>query len=359
MEILLVGAALCVAFYNGANDNFKGLATVWGSNTLNYRSALTLATLATLAGCVASWLLADALIQQFSGRGLVPDTIVNTPQFALGVAAGAAFTVFLATCLGLPISTTHALIGALVGAGLGQVNGEIHFDKLAQSFLLPLLISPLIAASLGVVAYKILRARSAAQDCACVVPAPPLIIARANAASVHEFSLPNIVIAENSACENVSVRSRWSISRALDKLHIASALSICFARGLNDTPKLAALLLTARFFQHSYSVAVVSGVMALGGILAARKVAETMSHRITRLDASQGLAANLITAMLVIFASKFGMPVSTTHVSVGSIAGVGASARTLDWQALRNVTLSWVATLPLAALVAWGTAQLV
>lgn len=67
----------------------------------------------------------------------------------------------------------------------------------------------------------------------------------------------------------------------------------------------------------------------------------------------QGLAANLITATLVVFASKFGLPVSTTHVSFGAIAGVGARAHTLDWAALRNVLLSWVTTLPLAAVVAW------
>ena len=78
-----------------------------------------------------------------------------------------------------------------------------------------------------------------------------------------------------------------------------------------------------------------------------------MSQRVTRMDHAQGLAANLITALLVLLASKFGLPVSTTHVSVGSIAGVGASAKTLDWQTLRNVLLSWAGTLPLAAAISW------
>jgi len=79
---------------------------------------------------------------------------------------------------------------------------------------------------------------------------------------------------------------------------------------------------------------------------------------VTRMDHAQGLAANLITAILVLLASKLGMPVSTTHVAVGSIAGVGASAKTLDWHALRNVLLSWVATLPLALIVSAGVFQL-
>jgi inorganic phosphate transporter, PiT family len=97
MEILLIVAALFVAFNNGANDNFKGLATVWGSDTLNYRQALFLATIATLAGSLASWLLGDTLVQQFSGRGLVPNEITITPSFILSVASGAAVTVFAAT----------------------------------------------------------------------------------------------------------------------------------------------------------------------------------------------------------------------------------------------------------------------
>jgi PiT family inorganic phosphate transporter len=93
--------------------------------------------------------------------------------------------------------------------------------------------------------------------------------------------------------------------------------------------------------------------MAGGGLLFARQVAQTMSQRITHMDHAQGFAANLITASLVLFASKLGMPVSTTHVAVGAIAGVGASAHTLNWPALRTVLVSWVATLPLAAAVAW------
>ncbi len=98
--------------------------------------------------------------------------------------------------------------------------------------------------------------------------------------------------------------------------------------------------------------------MGLGGVLLARRVAETMSLRINHLDHAQGISANLITAILVIFASKWGLPVSTTHVSVGSISGVGARAGTLEWPALRAVLTSWAATLPFAAVSAWAAAML-
>ena len=358
MEWLLVGAALFGAFSNGANDNFKGFATVWGSNTLNYRQALVLATVATLTGSLVSLGLADTLVQQFSGKGLVNQAAVNAPGFILSVALGAAATVWLATRLGLPISTTHALIGGLVGAGLGQSGGEVHVDKLANNFLLPLLLSPLLAAGLGVLAYRLLRLRPAQRDCVCVVTSQ-LAVAAPAGVPVGRVALPSLVLAPAVDCARLDTAVRLSVPRSLDRLHVLSAMSICFARAVNDTPKLAALLLAARLLNAQVSIALIAAAMAVGGLLFAKRVARTMSQRVARMDHGQGLAANLITAALVLLASKFGLPVSTTHVAVGSIAGVGASARTLDWQALRNVLLSWLATMPLAATAAWLVARLV
>lgn len=351
MEWLLITAVLFVSLSNGANDNFKGFATVWGSDTLSYRQALLFATITTVAGSLAAWMLAGTLVEQFSGKGLVPDAIASAPLFILSVASGAAMTVFLATRLGFPVSTTHALIGGLIGAGLGQSGGELHFANLANAFLLPLLVSPLLAAVLGLVAYRLFSLRPAEKDCACLIA--PIQIPVSGGALANQFSAPSIVVAPEATCENLDVQARFSVSRSLDNLHVFSAMSICFARGVNDTPKLAALLIAAHLFDNQVSFALIGIAMAVGGLLFARRVAETMSQRVTRMDHAQGLTANLITATLVLFASKFGLPVSTTHVSVGSIAGVGASAKTLNWHALRNVLLSWVATLPLAAVIAW------
>ncbi|MBI3285629.1 MAG: inorganic phosphate transporter [Burkholderiales bacterium] len=356
MEGLLLAAALFVALSNGANDNFKGFATVWGSGTLNYRQALTLATLATIAGSLASWLLADTLVQQFSGKGLVPDAVANGSLFIMSVASAAAATVFLATHLGFPVSTTHALIGGLIGAGFAQSGGAVHLDQLAQAFLLPLLISPLLAALLGVLAYRLFRLHPVEHDCACVLA--PAQVLTADGILVSRVAMPSVVLASDSACASLDAPLRVSVSRSMDRLHVWSAMAICFARSVNDTPKLAALLIAAHLLQPSMSVAMIACAMALGGIIFARQVAQTMSQGVTRMNPVQGLAANLITASLVLFASKLGMPVSTTHVAVGSIAGVGASAKTLNWLALRNILLSWIATLPLASGVAWSVARL-
>ncbi len=359
MEFALIAIGLFLAFNNGANDNFKGFATVWGSDTLSYRQALILATLATLAGSMASWLLANTLLQQFSGRGLVPHAIASTQVFIFSVACAAALTVFLATKLGLPISTTHALIGGLVGAGLGQASGSVDFTKLAQTFFVPLLLSPLLAATLGIVLYKLVSLRKVKTDCLCVVDSSPVLIANpAGAAFVQNNGIPSIVLSTSANCDTVATQARFSLTRGMKRIHIASAATICFARALNDTPKLAALLVAAQFANQKLPIALVALFMAIGGLVFAKKVAHTMSQKVTRLDDTQGLTANLITTVLVIVASKFGLPVSTTHVSVGAIAGVGASAGTLNWSALRSILLSWIATLPLALVIAWTVSKL-
>ncbi len=363
IEILLLTVALAVAFGNGANDNFKGFATVWGSETLPYPRALALATGATIAGSLASIWLAHGLIASFSGKGLVPPATAGSAHFLLSVAVGAAVTVALATRLGLPVSTTHALIGGLIGAGLGQAGGVVHISPLVHSFVVPLLVSPLAAAALGAIAGRMLKRPDPQADCACVVaPASAAVVAATadgGAALAPTLPLPHLVVAAPAECDGLDTAVRVSVSRTFDRAHIASAASICFARGVNDTPKLAALLLAAHALGASVSVAAIGGVMGIGGLLFARRVAETMSRRVTRIGHRDGLGANLVTAALVLFASKLGMPVSTTHVAVGSIMGIGAAGGTLDRATLRDILLSWVATLPLAAAVAYAAAPLV
>src|SRR5213079_3493743 len=116
--IALFIAACFLAYSNGANDNFKGVASLYGCRAASYRTAITWATITTFAGSIASIFLAQALLKKFSGKGLVPDTLTGSEFFLLAVALGAGLTVILATRLGFPISTTHSIIGALIGSGL-------------------------------------------------------------------------------------------------------------------------------------------------------------------------------------------------------------------------------------------------
>ena len=140
--ILLFIAACFLAYSNGANDNFKGVATLFGSGITSYKNAINWATATTFAGAIAAIFLAEELVKNFSGKGLVPNELILSPSFAISIALGAAITVFLATRLGMPISTTHGLVGALFGAGVMAVGLEFNFMKLGKTFLMPLVVNP-------------------------------------------------------------------------------------------------------------------------------------------------------------------------------------------------------------------------
>jgi inorganic phosphate transporter, PiT family len=345
----LAVTALFLAFSNGANDNFKGFATVWGSASLSYRAALLLSNVATLAGGITSIILADGLLKQFSGRGLVADAVAGSGPFALSVAGGAGLTVALATRLGFPISTTHAIMGGLIGSALSS--GEsIAFAHLGKQFILPLLTSPIVAALLGYLAYRLLPKPTVDTDCICLVASRPMF---AGEALAQNATMPQTIIGSSVNCPKHSeALVRVSVSNILDWSHFASAITICFARALNDTPKLAALLVGASVMSHWNSAFAVTAAMVAGGFLLSRRVAETMSLKLSDIGSVQGVAANLVTSAVVLTASSYALPVSTTHVSVGSIIGSGKAAATLDLSTVRAVLLSWIVTLPVAILSA-------
>lgn len=367
LPLALLAAVLFLAYTNGANDNFKGVATLFGSRTAGYGRALTWATVMTFAGSLMAMGLSQGLIKVFSGNGLVPAAVTAQPAFLLAVGLGAALTVFLATVIGLPISTTHALTGALVGAGLMQA-GAVNFTRLGQGFFLPLAVSPGLSFVLTGVLYPIFRRVCMnlgieRQMCLCVNGGllQPIRI-RPDGTAVLQATGMMLSVGQLQACVQryqgrvIGIDAQW----VLDRLHYLSAGAVSFARGLNDTPKIVALLLAARGLGIPLSTGMVAvGIaMAVGGLLNARKVALTMSQRITPMNHGQGFTANLVTSGLVTMASAAGLPVSTTHVSCGSLFGLGAVNRTARWGVIRTIALSWLATLPLAAglgaAIAWG-----
>ena len=313
MWLILLFLATCfVAFTNGANANFKGVASLYGSGTASLRTTVWWGTATTFAGAITALFAARGLLAAFSGKGLVPDPLTQSPNFLLAVALGAALTSFLATRLSFPVSTTHALVGALIGAGLASGDHTVHLGPLEKTFVRPLLLSPVLAIAAGALMHFVLKAARLLPD--------------------HR-------------------------TLTLDTLHFLSGGAASFARGLNDTPKIAALLLVAHALDIRWGFAAVAVTMAAGGLLDARNVAETLAKKITGMNPGEGFAANVATALLVGTASFHSLPVSTTHVSVGSLVGIGIVTRKAHWKAVVGIALSWLITLPcaaaLAALAAW------
>ncbi len=362
MEWLLLAAGVVLAFANGANDNIKGVATLYGSAQLGYRSALALATVSQIVGSLGSVVIAGALIRAFSGKGLVPPELLSNEMLA-AVAIGATATVGLATRVGLPISTTHAIVGALVGAGTVTAGAALNLAALGAAFLLPLALGPLLALGLtwaltrggAAVGSSLGLARG---DCVCLAPG---LVHADGTSSLTSMAL-RLEVSEASECvaHGGGTVLGVEVDGALRAGHVLSAATVGIARGLNDTPKILGLMVGAAAIEPTLGALVVGIAMALGGIVSARRVAETLAHRITPMHDGEGFAANLATSLLVAGASGFGLPVSTTHVSTGGIFGIGASGGTLRGRATAEILGAWLATLPLAAglgaLLAWGLA---
>lgn len=362
MIVLLLIAVLLLAFANGANDNFKATATLYGSGTLGYRGALVLATAAQLTGSLASLFLAFNLLEAFGGKELVPDTTVENPAFLVAVAVGAAGTVLLATRLGMPVSTTHALIGGLVGAGLALAPAQLAWSSLAGRFLLPLLLSPLLAVLVAGGIYPVLshvRKRLGVDEvtCLCVTETAEAVESRSDGTLVLARTGVVLTVDQVARCRNLYSGSVFGVSaaRTVDTLHGLSAFALGVARGLNDTPKVLGLLVAAAWsgLNPRGSLVIVAIAMAIGGVLASRRVAETLGHRITEMNLGQGFVANAVASALVIGASFWALPVSTTHVSTGAIFGIGLWTRRAHPSVVGQIALAWIVTLPLGAAISW------
>lgn len=360
--LILIFSVLWLAYSNGANDNFKGVATLYGSRAATYKKALVWATFSTAAGSFAGLFISQQIVDTFSGKGLVPGALLGTPQLLIPVAAASAVTIFLATRLGMPTSTTHALLGALLGVALAVNNQGIAWNVLLHKFALPLLVSPMLSMALTAVLYLFFRRTRLAlgvtkETCVCVENAKlqPAYVSSYGALPFPS-SAPALNIAVKDAC-TLRYQGRvvgMDANTAVTGLHYLSAASVCFSRAVNDTPKIAALLLIANFSRLSsvpMTLALVTFAVVAGGLLNARRVAETMSKRITELNIGQGLTANLMTGFLVLFASRFGLPVSTTHVSCGAIFGIGAAQRQFHWKTIGQIFTVWLTTLPFSALL--------
>jgi len=321
MALLVIAIAVVLAFANGANDVSKAIATLVGSGTSRYRAAAAWAAVTSAGGAVVAALGGQALAASFSGAGLVTAPTSSAAAVALSVALAAVVWVLLATRFGLPVSTTHAITGALCGVGLaaGGMAG-VQWSALGKRFLLPLAVSPLLA--IAIMSIVAVVARSSTSG------------ARAAAARGPEAGFISI-----------------------DVWHWLSAGSVSFCRGLNDTPKIVALALLGGKMLHLQPIDLyiaVAAAMFAGSVVWGYRVTETLASKISVITPAGGFSANVVTAILVGLASKLALPVSTTHVASGAIIGLGIADRRqpVDRRRVKEMIAAWIITLPASAAVA-------
>lgn len=343
--LLLCGFTLLLAWVNGANDIAKGVATLVGAHPQRMRQAVWWGSACTVIGGLAASIWGAAMVKTFSSGFLVPGFSINL-AFLISAILGAVFWLLIATWRGLPVSTTHALLGGIVGAAIAAVGTEaLLLSAVLKKALLPLLLSPLIA--IAACALILLAARALSKR----VPAW-----QAGCCDIADWRHNPYLCREHPKQATRRAEYIWL------GLHWLSSGVTCFARALNDVPKIAAFLLLTFGLApalvvapHSvWAFALVTGAMALGSLWGGFRVLAVMAHRIVPLDASRALSANVGTSLLVLAASPLGLPVSTTHVSTGALMGV----RWLDrlrpdsGDALMMILFGWLVTLPVAALVA-------
>jgi PiT family inorganic phosphate transporter len=374
VALITIFAAAAVAWANGANDVSKSVATLIGSRLATYRRGLSWGTLWTIGGAAAAWPLTSTLLGTFS-TALVGGGIADSSQFPLSVAFGAFVWIAIASRTGLPVSTTHSLAGAIAGTAIAAGGVEaVNWTLVLWSVAAPLLVSPFLAAGLSYLVHATASRRlaSAARLCVCGIERPvstsfQFVVdecatserSRSALTTVRAIRVPLIIVDTEQACAE---EERASGLRLTDAAHWMASAALSFARGLNDTPKIVALGAFAAASAGINGAWLFGGcavAMGAGSLLAGRKVTRTLAERVTAIDPLEGLSASGVAATLVLLASVFALPVSTTHVASGAIVGVGLGAGAVRWTTVSSIAAAWLITMPVSALIsaaAWRIA---
>lgn len=340
--IALFLATIALGWANGANDVSKGVAALAGSGVTSPRAAWILGVSGTAAGGCAAIFLGDALSSLFGG-GFLRSASALGVEAAFAALVGAAGFVLVSTWMRWPVSTTHALIGGIVGAAVIQFGPEgVAFNAILASFMLPLLLSPLMA--IGLCWFLIQINRLAEARLPRWTP---------GCCDISDWKRDPYMCGLETQRPPIAVQRFWL------SLHWISAGAVSFARGMNDTPKIAALMIPAIAFLPvvpsaesgtRVAVLVIAIAMTSGGYMAGRRILPILAEGVSSMNAGTGLFANMGTAFLVLAATPLGFPVSTTHVATGSLIGVRAAghAPARERDALRVILLAWLVTLPVA-----------
>ena len=393
IEIWIAGAlALYMAWAIGANDVANAMGTSVGSGALTIGGAILVAAIFEFCGAF----LAGGHVTDTVRKGMLDMALVDREQLIYGMLASLASAGTLligATRYGLPISTTHAIVGAIVGFGAVGIGFEsVNWGKVGQ-IILSWLTSPILAGVFAFIIFQITRAKilDTKDPIAQVRKLGPVFFffvffviglvtmfkglkplkldLNLTEAVIGSLILGlvgaglGIVLIRRVHLGAKDPRHRFSqVERIFVVLQILTACAIAFAHGSNDVANsigpLAAVAYAVQELDLGGKAPVEPWMLAIGGIgivigLATwgYRVMETVGKRITEHTPSRGFAAQLAAATTIVVASRLGIPISTTHTLVGAVLGVGLARgiSALDLRVVGKIIISWVATLPIAA----------
>lgn len=311
----LIFIALAFDFINGLHDAANAIATVVVTKVLSPGFAVAWAAFFN----TVAFLFIGLHVAETVGKGIIDPLIVD-PAVVFGALLGAISWNVLTWKMGLPSSSSHALVGGLVGAGVSKGG----FGAIVASGVIKTSIFIFAAPILGMVMAIVL------------------------------------VIVTSWLFKPVAARTADTVFR---RLQLLSSAAYSIGHGANDAQKtmgiIAVLLFSTgnlgeEFYVPFWVVIAAQIAMGLGTLMGGWRIVETMGSRITRLTPHQGFCAETGGAIMLFTATAFGIPVSTTHTITGSVIGVGAARRAsaVRWQVAGNVLVAWIVTIPAAAAIA-------
>jgi len=313
---VVVLIALVFDFTNGAHDSANAIATIVSTKVLSPLTAVLMAGVLNLVGAFLGTAVAHTI-----GSGIVqPEMVAGSQGLVLAALLGAIFWNLLTWYLGLPSSSSHALVGGLIGAAVAYGGfGAPSYASIASKVLLPLVLSPLAGFLSG---YLLM------------------------------------VLLSWLVCRSTPGR----VNFLFKKLQIVSSAFMATSHGLNDAQKTMGIITLALFTFHAIPEMTVpfwvklscALAMGLGTATGGWKIVKTMGHKIFKLDPIHGFAAETAAAAVICSASALGAPISTTHIISTTVIGVGASKRlsAVRWGIAGRLVVAWVLTIPASALVA-------
>ncbi|WP_375271656.1 anion permease [Sphingomonas sp.] len=315
----LIAVALAFDYLNGLHDAANSIATVVATRLLSPVKAVLFAAVFNFAAYFLTIAFPSLhAVAETIGKGLIDKDVV-TPAVIFGALGGAMFWNVVTWLRGIPSSSSHALVGGLIGAGVAHAGiGGIQWGGLNKT-VLAIVLSPLLGMMLAMLVMLI---------------------------SSWAFRRSTSVQAE----------------RSFRALHLLSSAAYSLSHGLNDAQKTMGIITVLLYstgrlsgpFEVPHWVAISCYVaIALGTMTGGWKIIETMGSRITKLSQHQGFSSSLAGSMVLFTASALGIPVSTTHTITGAIIGAGTARRAsaVRWGVAQSVVIAWIITIPASAAV--------
>ena len=318
LAVIIIVMTLFFDFVNGFNDSANSISTVVATKVLSPLQAVSLAAVFNFGGIVIGRKIAQTV-----GTGIIDKNLLWDHLLLILFCAVAAAIVWdlITWWFGIPTSSSHALVGGLIGAGVAVAGLDAIVWAGTSKTILFIVVSPMV----GLVAAFLLT-----------------------------------VLVTNLAKR----KTRHQVNKWFRKLQIVSSMSLSLTHGTNDAQKgmgvIALIILidagdpSAAFDVPIWAMLACQTAISLGTFFGGWRIVKTMASRITKLDPSQGFCAETGAAVMLFTTARLGIPVSTTHTISGAIMGVGATRRlsAVRWGVGRKIVIAWILTIPASASIA-------